>query len=199
MRSAVIVLGFLGLVWTQAAVSVQIGKPAPDFEAVDSHGKTHRLADYLGKVVVLEWTNHLCSHVRKHYDSGNIPDQQSDAEEDGVIWLSVISSAPGKPGHVSAAWANELTKTRYASPNAVLLDTGGDLGRLYGARKTPHLFIIDARGMLVYMGGIDSIASANPADITRATQYVSYALGEIRAGRRISRPLTRAYGCAVNY
>jgi peroxiredoxin len=182
-----------------AGAAPRVGEPAPDFTGVDTQGKTHRLADYRGKTVVLEWTNHDCPYVRKHYGAGNIQDQQREAAAQGVIWLSVISSAPGQQGHVSPAEADELTRSRQAAPHAVLLDPEGGIGRAYGAKTTPHLYLIDEAGKLVYMGGIDSITTADPADIPNATQYVRVALKERAAGQPISAPVTRPYGCSVKY
>jgi peroxiredoxin len=177
----------------------RIGEPAPDFEGVDTRGEVHRLADYRGKIVVLEWTNHDCPFVRKHYGAGNMQDQQREAAAQGVVWLSVISSAPGKQGHVSPGEADELSRKRDAQPHAVILDTAGKIGHSYTAKTTPHMFIIDAAGKLVYMGGIDSITSANPDDIPRATQYVRVALQEMAAGKPVSSAVTKPYGCSVKY
>lgn len=182
-----------------SGAALRIGEPAPDFEGVDSSGKVQRLADYRGKIVVLEWTNHDCPFVRKHYGAGNMQDQQRQAATQGVVWLSVISSAPGKQGHVSPAEADELTRNRNAQPHAVILDTGGKIGRSYNAKTTPHMYIIDAAGKLVYMGGIDSITSSNPDDISRATQYVRAALQEMAAGKPVSTAVTKPYGCSVKY
>ena len=189
----------LALVAGSAIAAPRVGEPAPDFTGVDTQGKTHRLADYRGKTVVLEWTNHDCPYVRKHYSAGNMQEQQREAAAQGVIWLSVISSAPGQQGHVSPAEADELTRSRQAAPHAVLLDPEGRIGRAYGAKTTPHLYLIDEAGKLVYMGGIDSITTADPADIPQATQYVRVALKERAAGQPISAPVTRPYGCSVKY
>ena len=177
----------------------RVGEPAPDFEGVDTRGEVHRLADYRGKVVVLEWTNHDCPFVRKHYGAGNMQDQQREADAQGVVWLSVISSAPGKQGHVSPGEADELTRNRDAQPHAVILDPEGTIGHSYAAKTTPHMFIIDASGTLVYMGGIDSITSANPDDIPKATQYVRVALQKMAAGKPVSSTVTKPYGCSVKY
>lgn len=182
-----------------SSAAPKLGQPAPEFEGTDTQGKTHRLADYRGKVVVLEWTNHDCPYVRKHYGAGNMQAQQREAAADGVVWLSIISSAPGKQGHVNPAQADELTRSRNAAPHAVVLDPSGDIGRAYGAKTTPHMYIIDPSGTLVYMGGIDSNSSANAADIPQATQYVRVALQELAAGKPISEPVTRPYGCSVKY
>jgi peroxiredoxin len=189
----------LALTACGSSAAPRVGEPAPDFEGVDSRGEVHRLADYRGKIVVLEWTNHDCPFVRKHYGAGNMQDQQREAAAQGVVWLSVISSAPGKQGHVSPQEADELTRKRDAHPHAVILDPEGKIGRSYAAKTTPHMFIIDAAGTLVYMGGIDSISSANPDDIPRATQYVRVALQEMAAGKPVSNAVTKPYGCSVKY
>jgi len=189
----------LALTACGSSAAPRVGEPAPDFEGVDSRGEFHRLADYRGKIVVLEWTNHDCPFVRKHYGAGNMQDQQREAAAQGVVWLSVISSAPGKQGHVSPQEADELTRKRDAHPDAVILDPEGKIGRSYAAKTTPHMFIIDAAGTLVYMGGIDSISSANPDDIPRATQYVRVALQEMAAGKPVSSAVTKPYGCSVKY
>ena len=177
----------------------RVGEPAPDFEGVDTRGEVHRLADYRGKIVVLEWTNHDCPFVRKHYGAGNMQAQQREAAAQDVVWLSVISSAPGKQGHVSPGEADALTRNRDAQPHAVILDPEGKIGHSYAAKTTPHMFIIDASGTLVYMGGIDSISSANPDDIPPATQYVRVALQEMAAGKPVSSAVTKPYGCSVKY
>jgi peroxiredoxin len=184
---------------TAASARVSVDQPAPDFTAVDSSGKEHRLSDFRGKTVVLEWTNHDCPYVRKHYDSGNMQALQKSATGKGIVWLSIISSAPGKQGHVSAEEANSLTSSRNAAPTAVLLDESGEVGRLYGAKTTPHMYIIDAGGKLVYMGGIDSIPSTSTDDIARATNYVDVALSALSGGQPIEDAVTRPYGCSVKY
>ena len=201
MRKPLVRLAFLitALCTSSAIAAVRVGEPAPEFRGVDTRGTTHRLADYRGKTVVLEWTNHDCPFVRKHYSAGNMQAQQREATALDVVWLSVISSAPGKQGHVSAARADELTRSRNAAPTAVILDPAGKIGRAYGARTTPHMYIIDPSGKLIYMGGIDSITSANPADIPRATQHVRVALRELAAGKPVSTPVTKPYGCSVKY
>jgi peroxiredoxin len=176
----------------------KIGEPAPLFSATDSAGKNVALADFKGKFVVLEWTNNECPFVRKHY-SGNMQAQQKEFTAKGVVWLSVISSAPGKQGHVDGAQANELTKSRGAAPTAVLLDEKGEVGHLYGAKTTPHMFIVDPAGKLIYAGGIDSIASADVEDIPKATQHVRVALNEALSGKPVSQALTPQYGCSVKY
>ena len=182
-----------------AQANVEVGKPAPDFSGVDSDGNMQTLSQYKGKTVVLEWTNHDCPYVRKHYHSGNMQALQKEATSKGIIWLSIISSAPGKQGHVSAAQANELTKSRNAAPTAVILDESSAIGRLYGAKTTPHMYIINPAGDLVYMGGIDNIASSNEDDIPKATNYVKVALQDLAEGKPIADQVTRPYGCSVKY
>ena len=194
-----VTLIILALTACGSGAAPRVGEPAPDFEGVDTQGEVHRLADYHGKIVILEWTNHDCPFVRKHYGAGNMQDQQREAAAQGIVWLSVISSAPGKQGHVSPEEADALTRNRDAQPHAVILDPEGKIGHSYAAKTTPHMFIIDADGTLVYMGGIDSISSANPDDIPRATQYVRVALQEMAAGKPVSSTVTKPYGCSVKY
>jgi len=177
----------------------QVGQPAPAFTANDTQGKTHSLNDFRGKTVILEWTNHDCPYVRKHYDTGNMQALQKDATEDGVIWLSVISSAPGKQGHVSAARADELTKSRDADPTAVLLDPEGEVGRAYDARTTPHMYVINPEGTLIYMGAIDNRPTTQHADVEGARNYVREALSSLSSGKPVEPKVTRAYGCSVKY
>ncbi len=177
----------------------QIGKPAPAFTATDSNGKTVKLSDFKGKHVVLEWTNNQCPFVKKHYSGGNMQSLQTFAHDKGLVWLSVISSAPGKEGHVDGAGANALTKERKAKPDHVLLDESGAVGRLYEAKTTPHMFIVAPDGKLIYQGGIDSNGSADPADIADATPYVKAALTEALAGKPVTESSTRPYGCSIKY
>ena len=178
----------------------QVGQPAPDFTVVDTAGVEHSLTDFAGKKVVLEWTNHECPFVVKHYGSDNMQGQQRmGRDEHDVVWLSVISPKPGAQGHVSPEQADELTANRNAYRTAVLLDESGDMGRAYDARVTPHMYIIDEDGVLQYMGGIDSNPSSNPADIPGATQYVVAALTEMAAGQPITDTMTRPYGCTIKY
>jgi peroxiredoxin len=176
---------------TTAGAALRIGEPAPGFTGIDTRGNSHALSDYRGKPVILEWTNHDCPYVRKHYNSGNMQQQQRAATDQGAVWLSIISSAPGKQGHVTPAQADTLTVERNAAPSAVILDENGEIGRLYGAKTTPHMYIIDADGKLAYMGGIDSIASSNPADIEKAIQYVPAALARVMNGEPVASIVTR--------
>jgi peroxiredoxin len=182
-----------------AATQVQVGAPAPNFTAVDSNGKTHNLSDFKGKTVVLEWTNHECPFVRKHYDTNNMQKLQKTATGQGVVWLSIVSSAPGQQGFVNSAKANELTKSRNASPTAVILDPDGKVGRLYGAKTTPHMFVIAPNGNLAYMGAIDDKPSANKDDVATAQNYVQAALDAIKANRAVAVSTTQPYGCSVKY
>jgi len=185
-----------GLAWGAAP---QVGQPAPPFAVADTAGKTWNLADLRGKKVILEWTNDGCPYVRKHYGSGNMQTLQREATAAGTVWLTVISSAPGTQGYVTPAEANRLTAERKAAPTAVLLDPVGTLGRAYGAKTTPHLYVIDATGTLVYMGGIDDRPTTDPADIPGARNYVRQAIADLDAGRPLTDPVTRPYGCSVKY
>ncbi|MFK8017619.1 MAG: thioredoxin family protein [Gammaproteobacteria bacterium] len=182
-----------------AAAAVQAGKAAPDFTLVGSDGESYTLSELRGQRVILEWTNHDCPYVRKHYGSGNMQALQKEAADLGYVWLSIISSAPGKQGHVDAAKANALSEDRDATPAAVLFDESGDVGRSYGARTTPHMYVIDEDGTLLYAGGIDDKPTANPADIKGATNYVSQAMAELTAGDALSVSASRPYGCSVKY
>lgn len=176
-----------------------VGQPAPAFQATDVSGKPVRLADFAGKHVVLEWFNPGCPFVQKHYNSGNMPATQKVALSKGAVWISINSDAR-EPGDKKAAstFPNWL-KQKSASPTAVLLDGGGTIGKTYGARATPHMFVIDPQGKLVYAGAIDSKPSTNPDDIKTATNYVSQALNESIAGKAVSKPISQAYGCSIHY
>ncbi len=176
-----------------------VNKPAPDFTAIDSNGKTVNLKDFAGKKVILEWTNADCPFVKKHYNSDNMQGLQTKYTEDDVVWLSVISSAKGKQGYVDGKGANKLSKDRGAAPSHVLLDPEGTIGKAYGAKTTPHMYIVDEKGTLKYMGAIDSIRSADAADIPKATNYVNKAMMELAEGKSVSEPVTQAYGCSVKY
>jgi peroxiredoxin len=182
-----------------AAGEPEVGKAAPEIAAIDSHGKRVALSDLRGKLVVLEWTNHQCPYVRKHYGAANMQKTQQAAREAGAVWLSIISSGPGEQGFVSPAQANELTAARRAQPSHVLLDPDGTAGRAYGARVTPTMAIIGRNGTLLYLGAIDSIPTARADDIARARNHVLAALDEIAAGKKVSEPTTRAYGCVIHY
>ncbi len=196
-----VLLGSAAAVLAPASVlaAADLGKPAPAFSATDSAGKSWSLAELKGKVVVLETTNHDCPYVRKHYNSTNMQTQQREAAAKGVVWLTVASSAPGEQGFVTAAEANELTQKRNGAPTAFLLDPKSRIARAYGATVTPHMYIVDASGVLVYKGGIDSIPSSSVGDVAGAKQYVRVALDEVLAGKPVSDASTRPYGCSLKY
>ena len=181
------------------ALAARIGEPAPDFTATDSNGKTQRLSDYKGKYVVLEWHNQGCPYTRKHYESGNMQRLQKEWTGKGVAWFTVISSAPGTQGYVTASAENDYVKKVNATPTAVLLDPDGTVGHLYAAKTTPHMYIIDPKGVLIYNGAIDDHPTADQSDIPVAKNYVSLALGEAMSGKPISDAATRPYGCSVKY
>jgi peroxiredoxin len=174
-------------------------KTAPEFSAVDSNGKTVKLSDYRGKTVVLEWTNDGCPYVQKHYSSNNMQTLQKEETAKGIVWLTIVSSAPGEQGYVTGGEANNLTRSRGAAPTAVLLDPEGKIGHLYDARTTPHMFVVNPEGTLVYMGGIDNKPTANLADIKTAKNYVRAALDSVEAGKPVENAVTRPYGCSVKY
>lgn len=181
-----------------AHAAANVDAPAPAFTAMTADGKTVSLADYKGKTVVLEWTNHDCPYVKKHY-SGNMQGQQKAAAAQGVVWLQVISSAPGQQGHVDGATAQKLNADRGAVVAATLLDPKGEIGKAYGAQTTPHMFVIAPDGKLAYKGGIDSIATAKADDIAKADPYVTQALAAVAAGKKVEKASTRPYGCSVKY
>lgn len=177
------------------------GMQAPAFTGVASTGETISLSDFAGQTVVLEWTNHDCPFVRKHYDQDytNMQSQQLTADSEGVVWLSIISSAPGKQGYVTPEMANELTTSRGARPDYVILDETGEIGHLYNAKTTPQMFVIEPDGTLAYQGAIDSIPSARTRDIPDAVQYVNDALDALMAGEDPEVTSTKSYGCSVKY
>lgn len=189
----------LPLVAGSAFANAEIGQPAPAFTAKGADGKPIGLAAYKGKTVILEWTNHECPFVIKHYESGNIPQLQKDALARGYIWLQVISSAPGNQGHVEGPAAIKINGFRDAAPSGTVLDPDGKIGKAYGAQTTPHIFIVDPAGQLVYKGGIDSIPSTRQADIAKADNYVKLAFADLSAGRKLAHASTKPYGCSVKY
>lgn len=184
-----------GVAWA----SVEIGRKAPDFSLPDTHGKTVTLSQFSGKYVVLEWTNPDCPIVHKHYDSGNMQKLQKEFTAKGVVWLAIDSSAAGNQGNYPPAQLEQIMKARNASPTDILTDYSGTVGKLYGAKTTPDMYIIDPKGNLIYDGAIDSIPSADQSDIPRATNYVQAALDEAMAGKPVTTPTSRPYGCAVHY
>ena len=199
MKAPVFALMAASLAVAPAMATPQIGQPAPNFRLADVNGRAVSLSDFRGKTVVLEWNNPECPFVRKHYGSGNMQKTQAAAKRDGVVWLSINSSAPGKQGHMGGAKLKGVLAAQKAQPTAYLLDPNGVVGTGYGAKTTPHLYIIDRRGNLVYTGGIDDKPTPNPADISGARNHVLAALGELKAGKPVSVPTSRPYGCNVKY
>lgn len=182
-----------------AVAAAVVGQPAPAFTATDSNGKSHSLSAYRGKTVVLEWTNAECPFVQKFYTAGDMQRTQSAARADGVVWLTINSGATGKQGNVNGQQANAIMKRQGFNSTAYLLDASGDIGRAYGAKTTPHMFVIDPKGTLVYAGGIDNIPSADPADIGKAQNFVKLALADIKAGKPVATTTSKPYGCSVKY
>lgn len=190
----------LTLVASHVSAEPVLDKPAPAFSGQAADGTTINLADLKGKTVVLEWTNHECPYVKKHYEnSGNIPALQKEYTDKGVVWLQVISSAAGKQGNVDGATAISLNKKRQATPTNTILDTEGTIGKLYQAQTSPHFFIINAEGTLVYKGGVDSLKTTKVDDIKKATPYVKEALDALAEGKKIPNPSTAPYGCSIKY
>ncbi|MEO6053939.1 MAG: thioredoxin family protein [Chthoniobacterales bacterium] len=177
----------------------EIGKAAPDFTAVDSNGKTHKLSDYKGKFVVLEWLNLGCPFVRKHYESHNMQNLQKQYTDKGVVWLSIVSSAPGKQGNLTPEETNKRKQQEGSNATVILLDEKGIVGRLYDAKTTPDMFVINPAGVLLYSGAIDDKKSTDVADIPTSKNYVKAALDEALAGKPVSQAQTASYGCSVKY
>lgn len=181
------------------AGGVTTDEAAPDFTLTDTLGNAHSLSDFKGKFVVLEWTNDECPFVVKHYKSGNMQALQKQYTGKDVVWLSICSSAPGKQGNKSAEAWNAVIQEQASSATALLLDEDGTVGKMYGAKTTPHMFVINPEGTLIYQGAIDSIKSWKPEDIPEAVNYVSLALNSAMNGEPIDEPETKAYGCSVKY
>jgi peroxiredoxin len=182
------------------ASAVTPGQTAPDFKGIDSNGKTETLAQYRGKFVVLEWANQGCPYERKHYESGNMESLQKQWTAKGVVWLSILSSAPGQQGNVSPAEENDYLRKMKAAPTAAILDGAGTIGRLYGAKTTPHMFVIDPQGKIVYEGALDDQPTPDPASLkTVQHNYVNEALNAAMAGKPVATPVTKSYGCSVKY
>ena len=184
---------------TAAAAAPVIGQPAPAFQPKDANGGAVSLAQFRGKTVVLEWTNSGCPFVQHAYKSGVMPELQRRAAKDGVVWLTVFSSAPGKQGYMQPGGVGAWKAQMAASPADVVLDPAGAVGRTYAAKTTPHMFIVGPKGDLVYMGGLDDKPSTDPADAETAHNYVQAALDDLKAGRSVRTAATRPYGCAVKY
>lgn len=183
----------------RSASEVAIGKPSPDFTGIDTKGLTQTLAQYKGKIVVLEWTNPGCPFVMKHYDSNNMQTLQKEATADGVVWLSIVSNAEDKEGYLNAADSEKYMAEKGSAATARLLDPSGAIGHLYGAKTTPHMFIIDRNGVLVYTGAIDDNDSFKPDAIKSARNYVREALKALKEGKPIEVSATKPYGCGVKY
>jgi len=193
-------LGIVGISLTLAnAQEIQIGSDTPDFTLNDVNGQTQHLADHRGKFVVLEWFNYDCPFIKKHYSTGNMQSLQKSYTEKGVIWFSINSSAPGKQGNYPPDQMKKMSEERSAASTAVLLDPEGLIGRLYGAKTTPHLFIINPEGKLIYRGAIDDQPSTDPEDVKEAVNYVQKALDEAMSGNQVATPETDSYGCSVKY
>jgi peroxiredoxin len=181
------------------AYAVKVGDAAPDFSGTDSNGKTQTLSSYKGKYVVLEWSNRDCPYTRKHYSSGNMQSLQKEWTAKGVVWLTVLSSAPGQQGYVTASEENAQIAKVHAAPTAAILDPKGTIGREYEAKTTPHMFVIDPSGKVIYAGAIDDHPTADVADIKISKNYVSEALMQAMAGGAVTTSYTRPYGCSVKY
>jgi len=184
-----------------SSASVSTDLSAPGFELVDSYGENISLSNFEGNTVVLEWTNHDCPYVAKHYATGNMQNTQEQAKEQGVIWLTIISSAPGTQGYVLPDKANELTSSRNARPNHVLFDPEGDVGKMYGAKTTPHMYVIDKEGVLRYQGAIDDAGGQSfwTKNLLEADNYVKNALSDIQSNQDVSTKVSKPYGCSVKY
>ena len=189
----------LAVIAAPASGAAVVGKPAPNFTLPDANGKRVSLSAFRGKTVVIEWNNPECPFVRKHYGSGNMQKAQAAAVKEGAVWLSINSSAPGNQGHVNAAGAKAYLAKAGARPTAYLLDPDGVVGKSYDAKTTPHMFVVDKAGTVVYAGGIDDKPTPNPADIQGARNHVLAALAEVKSGKPVSVATSRPYGCGVKY
>lgn len=199
MKNVFLALILLFAAGFSAQAEVENGKTVPDFTLTDANGKSHALSEYKGKFVVLEWFNPDCPFVKKHYNSGNMQNLQEMYTQKGVIWLAINSSAVGKEGNYAPGAINDWAKKEMAKATAFLLDSDGKVGKTYGAQTTPHMFIIDQQGVLIYQGAIDSIPSADMADIAKSQNYTQMALDEAMAGKAVTTPATKSYGCSVKY
>jgi peroxiredoxin len=187
------------LAFTLTAWALRVGDPAPDFTGMDSQGQTHRLSDYRGKYVVLEWTNNGCPYTKKHYTSGNMQALQKEWTAKGVVWFTILSSSPGAQGYMTASDENAYMERVHAAPTAAILDPAGTIGHEYEAKTTPDMYVIDPSGKVIYSGAIDNRPTTDPSDVQGATNYVSAALTESMAGQPVATSYTRPYGCSVKY
>ncbi len=204
MNRKALILAALGVLLAapgqlMASDAANVDAPAPAFTLVDQNGKSHSLSDFKGKVVVLEWVNFGCPFVRKHYDSGNMQKLQKNYTAKGVVWLSVSSSATGKQGHFEADELKQRLTTEKAAPTAYLIDADGTVGKAYGAKTTPHMYVINKEGVLVYEGAIDDIASTDVDDVAKAKNYVSASVEAVMAGKEVPVKWSKPYGCGVKY
>jgi peroxiredoxin len=199
IKSLLLTCGLLAVTAGLSFAETEIGKSAPNFSLPDTNGKTRSLADFKGKYVVLEWYQPDCPFVRKHYRSGNMQSLQKEYTAKGVAWLTINSSAPGAEGNYPAEKLNEIAAQDGAARSALLLDPAGAVGRLYGAKTTPDMYIIDPNGVLVYKGAIDNKRSTDLADVQTATNYVKGALDAAMAGKAVRTTATQPYGCSVKY
>jgi len=199
MKKALAGLSIIVIMALVALAAPKPGDEAPAFSATDSNGQSHNLTDYKGKYVVLEWTNSGCPFTVKHYASGNMQKLQKEWTSRGVVWLTVLSSAAGKQGYKTAAEENAYVKEMNASPTAVLMDPNGKLGHMYGAKTTPHMFVIDPSGKVIYAGAIDDRPTTDRDDIAGAKNYVNAALTEALSGKPVMTATTQPYGCSVKY
>ncbi len=197
--SVIFLTAMLMSVTLTAADKAEIDKPAPDFTLTDTNGKSHSLSDFKGKYVVLEWINFGCPFVRKHYNSGNMQKLQKTYTGKDVVWLAICSSGEGKQGYMEADDINEKLEDKAAAMTAYLVDASGNVGKMYGAKTTPHMYIIDPEGVLVYAGGIDDIPSTDTDDIETAKNYVSVNLDLLLEGKEIDTKVSKPYGCGVKY
>lgn len=198
-RSILAAAAVVLVVAAPALATPVLNQPAPAFQAKDAEGQVRSLAEFKGKTVVLEWHNPGCPYVQKHYGSGNMQALQQRATREGVVWLTIDSSSPGQQGHLDGPSAKAWKAEHHAHSTALLLDPQGKVGRLYEARTTPHMFVVDRTGRLVYMGGIDDRPYTDPESLKGADNYVADALAELKAGKPIAHPVTRPYGCSVKY
>ena len=199
MKLSALLIAALALSAAPTLAAPVPGQPAPAFRGVDVNGKPVSLADFRGKTVVLEWNNPNCPFVQKHYTSGNMQSLQQKNTAAGVVWLAINSTTESHSDYMAPAKLATWFGEQKAAPTAVLMDPKGEIGRAYGAKVTPHMYVIDAKGTLVYAGAIDDKRSANPADVKTATNYVATTLGEVAAGKPVTTATTTAYGCTIKY
>jgi hypothetical protein len=202
MKTKLALLSFilsLTLSLPAAFAEIQTGSRAPEFSLQDINGQSRSLSEFSGKYVVLEWINHSCPFVVKHYNSGNMQNLQKTYTDKGVVWLSINSSAAGKQGNMSPEDWKKTQAEKNSAATGTLLDPDGTVGKLYGAQTTPHMYIVNPEGNLIYQGAIDSVESTDAADIPKSQNYVQSALDEAMSGKTVSTPSTKAYGCSVKY